>query len=145
MNKVHARRARTGRLAAPLKVSYLSGDGLQIITGQVEFGQREDLTHTFGENTQSVVRQVQALQLGKPGNRERTCDHKAASAGLREPHLSPQVLSAAHDIGENRGGSCLRRTSTNVLTPPFTFACIFVLAERFVASQEDPTYQESKC
>lgn len=31
------------------------------------------------------------------------------------------------------------------INSPFTFACIFVLAERFVASQEDRTYQESKC
>lgn len=76
---MHACRACTGHFAAPLKVSYLNRNILQIVTGQVEFSQGGDLTHTFGENTQSVVRQVQALQLGKPTQTEterRTSDHK---------------------------------------------------------------------
>lgn len=107
VNKVHARRARTGRLAAPLKVSYLSGDRLQIITGQVEFSQGEDLAHTVGENTQSVVRQVEALQLGKPAQMETERGPVTTKSphlvSIHEPHLPSQVLSAVHDIGENRG------------------------------------------
>lgn len=77
--------------AAPLEVSYLNGDGLQIITGQVEFSQGEDLTHTFGENTQPVVRQVQALQLGKPTQMETEREPestKSASSGLNPQSTS---------------------------------------------------------
>ena len=54
----------------PLKVAYLYWDSVEIITGEVELSQGEDLTHTFREHTQTVVRQVQALQLGKPKQRE---------------------------------------------------------------------------
>lgn len=51
---------------APLQVAYLFGDALQTVTGQVEFSQGEDLTHTLWQHTQTVVRQVEALQLRKP-------------------------------------------------------------------------------
>lgn len=102
VNKVHARRARTGRLAAPLKVAYLSGDSLQVITGQVEFSQGEDLTHTFGENPQSVVRQVQAPQLGKPAQMETERGPVTTKSphlvSIHEPHLSSQVVSSVRDI-----------------------------------------------
>lgn len=54
----------------PLKVAYLCRDGVEIVTGEVELSQSEDLTHTLRENSQTVVRQVQALQLGKPKQRE---------------------------------------------------------------------------
>lgn len=54
----------------PLKVAYLHRDGVETITGEVEFSQGEDLTNTFREHTQTVVRQVQALQLRKPTERE---------------------------------------------------------------------------
>lgn len=47
----------------PLKAAYLYRDRVEIITGQVEFSQCEDLTQTFREHSQTVVRQVQALQL----------------------------------------------------------------------------------
>lgn len=53
----------------PLKVAYLYRDGLETITGEVEFSQGEDLTHTLRKHTQTVVRQVQALQLRKPEER----------------------------------------------------------------------------
>lgn len=39
---------------------------MEAVTGEVEFRQGEDLTHTLREQTQAVVRQVQALQLGEP-------------------------------------------------------------------------------
>lgn len=52
-----------------MEVAYLYRDGVQIITGEVELGQGEDLTHTLREHTQTVVRQVQTLQLGKPEER----------------------------------------------------------------------------
>lgn len=55
---------------SPLKVAYLYRDGLETITGEVELGQGEDLTHTFREHTQTVVTQVQALQLRKPEGRQ---------------------------------------------------------------------------
>lgn len=86
MHVVHVR-----HFATPLKVSYLDRNVLQVITGQVEFSQGGNLTHTFGENTQSVVRQVQALQLGKPSQTEtdrRTCEHTVTSSGL---HPQPNI------------------------------------------------------
>lgn len=82
---MHACRACTGHFAAPLKVSYLHRNVLQAITGQVEFSQGGNLTHTFGENTQSVVRQVQALQLGKPSDADRQEDLMSHLT-----HLHPQ-------------------------------------------------------
>ncbi len=54
----------------PLKVAYLHRNGLETITGEVEFSQGEDLTHTFRKHTQTVVRQVQAFELRKPEQRE---------------------------------------------------------------------------
>lgn len=54
----------------PLEVAYLHRDGVETITGEVEFSQGEDLTHTFREHTQTVVRQVQTLHLRKPTERE---------------------------------------------------------------------------
>lgn len=53
-----------------MKVAYLYRDRVETVTGEVEFSQGEDLTHTFREHTQTVVRQVQALQLRKPKQRE---------------------------------------------------------------------------
>lgn len=47
----------------PLKIADLSGDCLEAITGEAELSQGEDLTDAFREHTQTVVRQVQALQL----------------------------------------------------------------------------------
>lgn len=61
----------------PLKVAYLHRDDVEIVAGEVELGQGEDLTHTLWEHTQSVVRQVQALQLGKPKQREQHGGHSA--------------------------------------------------------------------
>ena len=58
---------------APLKIANLHRDSVETITGEVEFSQGEDLTHTFREHTQTVVRQVQALQLRKPKDKRTAC------------------------------------------------------------------------
>lgn len=60
----------------PLKVTYLCWDSVEIITGQVELSQGEDLTYTLREDAQTVVRQVQALQLGKPKQRENSMGNR---------------------------------------------------------------------
>ena len=59
---------------APLKVAYLHRDSLETVTGEVDFSQCEDLTHTFREYTQTVMRQVQAFQLRKPKRENRIED-----------------------------------------------------------------------
>lgn len=55
----------------PLKIADLNRDRLEAVTGEAELGEGENLTHAFREHTQTVVRQVQALQLGKPEGMEK--------------------------------------------------------------------------
>lgn len=59
----------------PLKIADLNRDRLEAVAGEAELGEGENLTHAFGEHTQTVVRQVQALQLGKPEGIEREKTH----------------------------------------------------------------------
>ena len=55
---------RTGSI--PLEVADARGYCVQAIAGQVELSQGQDLAHGLGEHAQAVVREIQALELGKP-------------------------------------------------------------------------------
>lgn len=55
----------------PLEVAYLCGDRVHAVTGEVELCQGEDLTDRLWKHSQAVMGKVQALQLGKPGVKER--------------------------------------------------------------------------
>lgn len=60
---------------SPLQVADLHGHVVEIVAGEAKFGEGENLTHTFRENTQTVVRQVQALQLREPKDQESRISH----------------------------------------------------------------------
>lgn len=49
----------------PLEVVDVGRDRTETIAGQIELCQCQDLTHRLWEYAQTIVRKVQALQLGK--------------------------------------------------------------------------------